>query len=63
MVPAEGGTGMTDSSYEFPRRRAEKRILCIGMPVRDLTFNVDAVPGRGQKFNADRFDRSAAAMH
>jgi sulfofructose kinase len=31
------------------------RILCIGMPVRDLTFSVQAVPGRGQKFNADRF--------
>lgn len=31
------------------------RILCIGMPVRDLTFGVQAVPGRGQKFNADRF--------
>ena len=32
-----------------------KRILCIGMPVRDLTFGVQAVPGRGQKFHADRF--------
>ena len=31
------------------------RILCIGMPVRDLTFGVQAVPGRGQKFIADRF--------
>ena len=31
------------------------RILCIGIPVRDLTFNVQAVPGRGEKFNADRF--------
>jgi sulfofructose kinase len=25
------------------------------MPVRDLTFGVQAVPGRGQKFHADRF--------
>ena len=33
------------------------RILCIGMPVRDLTFGVEAVPGRGQKFNADRFSQ------
>ena len=33
----------------------KKHILCIGMPVRDLTFGVQAVPGRGQKFNADRF--------
>jgi sugar/nucleoside kinase (ribokinase family) len=31
------------------------RILCIGMPVRDLTFSVQAVPGRGQKFHADKF--------
>jgi sulfofructose kinase len=30
-------------------------ILCIGLPVRDLTFGVEAVPGRGQKFNANRF--------
>ncbi|MEH2479905.1 sulfofructose kinase [Nitrobacteraceae bacterium AZCC 2146] len=34
-----------------------KRILCIGMPVRDLTFRVDAVPGRGAKFSADHFDQ------
>lgn len=33
------------------------RILCIGMPVRDLTFGVQAVPGRGQKFIADRFSQ------
>ena len=36
-----------------PKRKP--RILCIGMPVRDLTFGVQAVPGRGQKFHADRF--------
>jgi sugar/nucleoside kinase (ribokinase family) len=35
--------------------KRKPRILCIGMPVRDLTFGVQAVPGRGQKFNADRF--------
>lgn len=34
---------------------SKKNILCIGMPVRDLTFGVQAVPGRGQKFHADRF--------
>lgn len=34
-----------------------KNILCIGMPVRDLTFGVEAVPGRGQKFNASRFSQ------
>ncbi|THD59973.1 MAG: sugar kinase [Bradyrhizobium sp.] len=48
---------MTDSSVNFHdgAPRIPPRILCIGMPVRDLTFNVQAVPGRGQKFNADRF--------
>ncbi|MDA9464713.1 sugar kinase [Bradyrhizobium sp. CCBAU 53415] len=28
------------------------RVLCIGMPVRDLIFRVDAVPERGSKANA-----------
>jgi sulfofructose kinase len=32
------------------------RILCIGIPVRDLTFRVPGVPSRGSKVNASRFD-------
>lgn len=32
------------------------RILCIGMPVRDLTFHTPRVPGRGSKENATAFD-------
>jgi sugar/nucleoside kinase (ribokinase family) len=32
------------------------RILCIGIPVRDLTFRVPGVPGRGSKENASHFD-------
>jgi sugar/nucleoside kinase (ribokinase family) len=32
------------------------RILCIGMPVRDLTFRVDGLPARGSKENASHFD-------
>lgn len=32
-----------------------KRVLCIGLPVRDLMFAVDAVPARGQKVPAERF--------
>src|SRR3954463_1568542 len=28
------------------------RILCIGIPVRDLTFRVETVPARGSKANA-----------
>jgi sulfofructose kinase len=31
------------------------RILCIGMPVRDLTFRVPGVPARGSKENATHF--------
>ena len=31
------------------------RILCIGLPVRDLTFRVN-VPARGSKENATHFD-------
>ena len=32
------------------------RILCIGMPVRDLTFRVDGLPARGSKENASHFE-------
>ena len=32
-------------------------ILCIGMPVRDLTFGVEAVPGRGSNINDRRFSQ------
>jgi len=32
------------------------RVLCIGIPVRDLTFRVSGVPGRGSKENATHFD-------
>jgi sugar/nucleoside kinase (ribokinase family) len=32
------------------------RILCVGMPVRDLTFRVGGVPARGSKENATHFD-------
>src|SRR5438874_13336459 len=33
-----------------------RRILCIGMPVRDLTFRVEELPARGFKVNASHFD-------
>ena len=32
------------------------RILCIGMPVRDLTFRVPGLPARGSKENATHFE-------
>ena len=35
------------------------RILCIGMPVRDLTFRIQELPERGLKVNASNFDEIA----
>jgi sulfofructose kinase len=32
------------------------RILCIGMPVRDLTFRIEQLPERGSKVNASHFE-------
>ena len=49
---------MTESGMNF-REKAPKippRILCIGMPVRELTFRVGGVPARGSKENATHFD-------
>jgi sulfofructose kinase len=49
---------MTDSRMNFHvgAPKIPPRILCIGMPVRDLTFRVSGVPGRGSKENATHFD-------
>jgi sulfofructose kinase len=49
---------MTDSRMNFQDNapKIPPRILCIGMPVRDLTFNTPAVPVRGSKENATGFD-------
>ena len=44
----------TNSDASAPK--SAPRILCIGMPVRDLTFRVGGVPGRGSKENAEHFD-------
>src|SRR3984885_13695085 len=35
------------------------RILCIGMPVRDLMFRIQELPGRGLKVNASHFEEIA----
>src|SRR4030088_1913129 len=49
---------MTDPRMNFQGRapKIAPRILCIGMPVRDLTFRVSGVPARGSKENATHFD-------
>lgn len=33
-----------------------KRVLCVGMPVRDLLFRIEAVPIQGQKVRASHFE-------
>ena len=49
---------MTDSGMNFQAAapKIPPRILCIGMPVRDLTFRVQGLPARGSKENASHFD-------
>jgi sugar/nucleoside kinase (ribokinase family) len=49
---------MTDASMNFQDRapRIPPRILCIGIPVRDLTFRAPQVPARGSKVNASHFE-------
>ena len=43
-------------NFQAKAPKIPPRILCIGMPVRDLTFNTPGVPGRGSKENATGFD-------
>ena len=49
---------MTDPGMNFHATapRIPPRILCIGMPVRDLTFRVSGLPARGSKEHASHFD-------
>src|ERR1700726_1072486 len=49
---------MTDPGMNFHvvAPKIAPRILCIGMPVRDLTFRVPGVPARGSKEDATHFD-------
>lgn len=36
-----------------------KKVLCIGMPVRDLIYHIKELPGRGEKVRAEQFDEIA----
>src|SRR5438874_10058450 len=46
-----------DESMDFHAApKVPPRILCIGMPVRDLTFRIQELPERGFKVNASHFD-------
>jgi sugar/nucleoside kinase (ribokinase family) len=49
---------MTDPGMNFHAAapKIPPRILCVGMPVRDLTFRVSGIPARGSKENATHFD-------
>jgi sulfofructose kinase len=48
---------MTNTNMNFPAgAKIAPRILCIGIPVRDLTFRVTGVPARGSKENAGHFE-------
>ena len=49
---------MTDDPMNFHAAapKIPPRILCIGMPVRDLTFRIQELPARGFKVNASHFD-------
>ena len=36
-----------------------QRILCVGMPVRDLIYHITELPGRGEKVRAEKFEEIA----
>lgn len=43
-------------NFQTTAPKIPPHILCIGMPVRDLTFRIDELPARGFKVNASHFD-------
>ena len=43
-------------NFHAPAPKMPPRILCIGMPVRDLTFRIEELPERGFKVNASHFE-------
>ena len=52
---------MTDPGMNFHEAapKIPPRILCIGIPVRDLTFRIQELPARGFKVNASYFEEIA----
>src|SRR5207253_6714452 len=53
-------TDAMDSPMNFHAApKIAPRILCIGMPVRDLTFRIEELPSRGFKVNASHFEEIA----
>jgi sulfofructose kinase len=47
--------GAVSVKINDPSRKTSPRIICIGMPVRDLIFRVPEVPARGHKEYASEF--------
>jgi sugar/nucleoside kinase (ribokinase family) len=47
------------TSSKRPSDGKSPRILCIGMPVRDLTYHIKELPGRGEKVRAEKFEEIA----
>jgi len=45
-----------DMNFQTVAPKIPPRILCIGMPVRDLTFRIEELPERGFKVNASHFE-------
>jgi sulfofructose kinase len=43
-------------NFHAPAPKIPPHILCIGMPVRDLTFRIQELPERGFKVNASHFE-------
>jgi sulfofructose kinase len=43
-------------NFQTAAPKIPPRILCIGMPVRDLTFRIEELPARGFKVNASHFE-------
>jgi sugar/nucleoside kinase (ribokinase family) len=50
---------MIDAGMDVGKRapKMPPRVLCIGQPVRDLTFRVKALPERGSKANVEHFEQ------
>src|SRR5436309_5630773 len=44
------------TDFQAAAPKIPPRILCIGMPVRDLTFRIEELPERGFKVNASHFE-------
>jgi sulfofructose kinase len=51
------GTGSRQENASKQKSKNPPRILCIGIPVRDLIFRIEELPERGFKVSASHFDQ------